>query len=218
MSWSGGKDSVMTLHYLLSYECLGVVCLLTTLTEQYDRVTMHGVRREVIKMQAASIGLPLLEVFIPSSSSNQLYEEKMKEALNDLRRINVDAIAFGDIFLEDVRRYREEKMSGTGMKLLFPLWGRSSKMLVEEFLMLGYKAVICSIDALQLSPSYLGEELTLDLLSRLPSNMDPGGENGEYHTFVYDGPLFRHPVRFRLGDRVVRENRFHYIDILPETG
>ncbi|MDW8041859.1 MAG: ATP-binding protein [Nitrososphaerota archaeon] len=194
-----------------------VVCLLTSLTERYSRVTMHGVRRELLKKQAEALGVELVEVWLPPNAPNNVYERRMAEALTRLRRdYGVEAVAFGDIWLEDVRRYREERMAGTGMKLLFPLWGTDPVEVVERFLALGYRAVICVVDGSLADPSeLLGRELSIELLRSLPG-IDAAGERGEYHTFVYDGPAFRFPVRFELGQVVVREGRFHYIDLLPK--
>ncbi|MEN3047724.1 MAG: ATP-binding protein [Candidatus Caldarchaeales archaeon] len=217
VSWSTGKDSALTLHEVISrgHE---PVCLLTTLTEGYGRVTMHGVRRELLLRQAESLGLRLLEVWIPPNAPNEVYERRMSEAVERLRsEFGVDAVAFGDIWLEDVRRYREEKMAWTGVELLFPLWGEDPAELVERFVGLGYRAVICAVDGNATSPSaLLGRELDSALLRTSAAGIDPAGERGEYHTFVYDGPTFRWPVRFRLGKVVVRDGRLHYVDLIPE--
>ncbi|MCS7143123.1 MAG: adenine nucleotide alpha hydrolase [Aigarchaeota archaeon] len=214
LSWSTGKDSALTLHELISQHH-EVVSLFTTLTEGYHRVTMHGVRRELLQAQARSLGLDLLEVWIPPNAPNEVYEERMSQAVSRLvTEYGVEAIAFGDIWLEDVRRYREQKMSGTGVELLFPIWGRDPLDLVRRFLELGYRAVICVVDGSQTDPSkILGSDLSLELVSS--HAIDAAGERGEYHTFVYDGPLFKFPVRFSLGHRVVRDDRFHYVDLVP---
>ncbi|MDW8107209.1 MAG: ATP-binding protein [Armatimonadota bacterium] len=216
MSWSAGKDSTLVLHELLSqhYE---VVCLLTTLTEGYNRVTMHGIRRELLLLQAQSLGIDLLEVWLPPNASNAIYEQRMAEALARLKEdYKVEAVAFGDIWLEDVRRYREERMKDTGVGILFPLWGEDPMTLVRRFLKLGYKAVICMVDGKQANPSVLlGRELSFELLQSLPEPIDPAGERGEYHTFVYNGPLFQFPIPFELGQVVVRDDRFHYVDLIP---
>ncbi|MDW8051931.1 MAG: ATP-binding protein [Armatimonadota bacterium] len=216
LSWSAGKDSTLALHELLSQR-YKVVCLLTTLTEGYNRVTMHGVRRELVLLQARSLGIDLLEVWLPPNASNAIYEQRMAEALTRLKEdYKVEAVAFGDVWLEDVRRYREERMAGTGIEVLFPLWGENPATLVERFLKLGYKAVICMVDGEQADPSaLLGRELSFELLQSLPEAVDPAGERGEYHTFVYNGPLFQFPIQFELGQVVVRDDRFHYVDLVP---
>ena len=217
VSWSTGKDSLMALLRALS-SGKEVVCLLTTLTEGYNRVTMHGLRRELLHAQSSSIGLPVFEVWIPPNAPNEVYEERMGRALTELReRHGVDGVVFGDIWLEDVRKYREERMRGTGVEPLFPLWGEDPAGLVEEFLRLGYRAVINVVDASQLDPSrFLGRTITFELIEELSaSGKDPAGERGEYHTFVYDGPAFSRPVAFRTGDVVVRDGRFHFVDLIP---
>ncbi|MCS7127409.1 MAG: adenine nucleotide alpha hydrolase [Thaumarchaeota archaeon] len=217
VSWSTGKDSALTLHEVISrgHE---VACLLTTLTEGFNRVTMHGVRRELLLRQAESLGLEVLEVWIPPNAPNEVYERRMSEAVERLRtEFGVDAVAFGDIWLEDVRRYREERMARSGVELLFPLWGEDPAKVVERFVGLGYRAVICVVDGDAADPSaLLGKELDTALLRSSAAGIDPAGERGEYHTFVYDGPTFSRPVRFRLGEFVVRDGRFHYVDLIPE--
>ncbi|MDJ0274488.1 MAG: diphthine--ammonia ligase [Nitrososphaerota archaeon] len=217
VSWSTGKDSAMALHRVLSSGRHRVVCLLTTLTEGYGRVTMHGVRRELLHAQASSLGLEVFEVWIPPNAPNEVYEERMGRALAELsRRYGVEGVVFGDIWLEDVRRYREERMRDTGIEPLFPLWGEDPLGLVEEFLRLGYRALVAVVDADRLDPSrFLGRTLTLELLEELREVSDPAGERGEYHTFVFDGPVFSQPVAFRTGEVVVRDGRFHFIDLLP---
>ena len=217
VSWSTGKDSLMALLRALS-SGKEVVCLLTTLTEGYERVTMHGLRRELLHAQSSSLGLPVFEVWIPPNAPNEVYEERMEKALAELRdRYGVEGVVFGDIWLEDVRRYREERMRGTGVELLFPLWGEDPAGLVEDFLRLGYRAVISVVDATKLDPSrFLGRTITFELIEELKvTGIDPAGEGGEYHTFVYDGPAFSRTVGFRTGDVVVRDGRFHFVDLLP---
>ncbi len=217
VSWSTGKDSLMALLRALS-SGKEVVCLLTTLTEGYERVTMHGLRRELLHAQSSSLGIPVFEVWIPPNAPNEVYEERMGKALAELRdRYGVEGVVFGDIWLEDVRRYREERMRGTGVELLFPLWGEDPAGLVEDFLRLGYRAVISVVDATKLDPSrFLGRTITFELIEELKvTGIDPAGEGGEYHTFVYDGPVFSRTVGFRTGDVVVRDGRFHFVDLLP---
>lgn len=217
VSWSSGKDSAMTLYRLFEENGLEVGGLLTTLTEGYRRVSMHGVREELVEAQAKSIGLPLVKAWIPPNCSNQTYEETMKEITLQLMIEGVEAIAFGDIFLEDVRRYRETNLGRFGMKCLFPLWGLDTPRLAKEFIRLGFRAVVAVVDLEKLSADFVGEEFDEKFLEELPEKVDPCGENGEFHTFVYDGPLFSHPVKFRKGGKVVREGRFCFVDLLSES-
>ncbi|MEM2870995.1 MAG: diphthine--ammonia ligase [Candidatus Caldarchaeum sp.] len=214
VSWSSGKDSMLTLHSLFEQgvEAAGLLC---TLTESYRRVSMHGVRMELVEMQARSLGLPLIKSFIPPGCSNEAYEDVMHRVCVSLKRDGVEAVAFGDIFLEDVRRYRERNLEKAGLAGLFPLWGRSTEELAERFLSLSYRAVVVAVDLEKLSTDYCGREFDHDFLSNLPSGCDPCGENGEFHTFVYAGPLLSKPVEFTPGGKVVREERFCFQDLLP---
>ena len=215
VAFSGGKDSSLALHTVLN-EGHNVTRLLTTVTEGYDRVSIHGVRRELLRLQAASIGIPLYEVFIPQGCTNEEYERRMAEAMEELKGIDPDmVVVFGDIFLEDVRRYREERLMKGGWRGHFPLWGRDTGELAREFLSLGFRAVVVSVDGEQLSGEFVGREYDGRFLEDLPPGVDPCGERGEFHTFVYDGPIFSKPINFRLGRRVVREGRFHYVDLTP---
>ena len=215
LSFSGGKDSTLALYYALrrGYK---ITYLLTTVTEGYERVSIHGVRRELLKEQSGSLGIPLYEVFIPPSCTNAEYERRMGEAMRDLSGKDPDRVViFGDIFLEDVRRYREERLMRGGWKGMFPLWGRDTGELAREFMALGFKAVVVSVDGEHLTGDFVGREYDTSFLKDLPPEVDPCGENGEFHTFVYDGPIFSRPIRFSLGERVVRDGRFHYVDIVP---
>lgn len=213
VSWSGGKDSALALHALRRSPDYEVVALLTTLTDTYDRVSMHGVRRELLEAQTRSLGLPLRTVQISSGSSNEEYQQRLGRALADACAEGIHTVAYGDLFLEDIRRYREEVLAREEMRAVFPLWGRPTDRLAEEFLRLGFRAVITCVDGEQLDGSFAGREYDGALLHDLPAGVDPCGENGEFHTFVYDGPGFREPVRFRRGGTVVRDNRFHFCDL-----
>ena len=213
--WSGGKDSAVALHSLVQQNTFQVLSLLTTVTETYDRVAMHGVRRELLKRQAQSIGLPLHEVFIPSQSINSIYEARMEEALRLFRDQGVCKVAFGDIFLEDLRAYRENNLARIGMTALFPIWKRDTRELIRHFHQRRFRAITACIDTKVLDPSFAGRELDESFFRDLPANADPCGENGEFHTFVFDGPIFHSPIPIRTGE-IVNRDGFVFCDLLPE--
>jgi len=193
-----------------------VAALLTTVTAEYDRISMHGVRRTLLRRQAESLGLPLEEVVISPGASNDEYETNMGAALAAVRtRIpGLDTVVFGDLFLADIRAYRERTLAWIGMRGLFPLWLRDTRALAYDFVRLGYRAVLVCVDAAQLAGEFAGREFDADLLHDLPSDVDPCGENGEFHTFVYAGPGLREPVRHERGPLVVRDGRFVYCDLV----
>jgi uncharacterized protein (TIGR00290 family) len=213
--WSGGKDSAMALHALQRAHGHRVTALLTTVTEEYHRISMHGVRRVLLERQAASIGLPLHAVLIPPQCVNATYEARMQEALNEHLLRGVQHVAFGDIFLEDLRAYRERNLSQLGMEALFPIWKRDTRGLAREFLRLRFQAIAVCIDPRVLDASFAGRVLDESFFADLPPAVDPCGENGEFHTFVFDGPIFRTPVRYVAGERVLRDG-FCFCDLLPE--
>jgi uncharacterized protein (TIGR00290 family) len=215
ISWSGGKDSSLALYEILKSKEYEVHALFTTITKDYDRVTMHGVRRELIEEQAKSIGIPLREVFIPKNVSNEEYSKIMEREMRKAKEEGISAVVFGDIFLEDVRKYREDNLSKVSMKGIFPLWGRDSRKVVEDFIKLGFKAIVVCVDSKALSKEFIGRIIDEKFLEDLPSGVDPAGEYGEYHTFVFDGPIFKKKVNFELGEIVFRENRFYYLDLIP---
>ena len=208
MSWSGGKDSALALHQLLGDPSVDVVAVLTTITEGYERISMHGVRVGLLRRQVASIGLPLIEVRIPPGCTNEVYESRMAEAFEDPLLISSDAMASGDIFLEDVRAYREERIRGGGKEPVFPIWGRPSVELAAASIALGFRAVITSVDPAKTGSHLCGAEFDSDFLESLPSEIDPCGENGEFHTFVYAGPFFTTPIPIRRGELVERDGFF----------
>ena len=214
LAWSSGKDSAFALHVLRQRDDVEVVGLLTTVNETYDRVAMHAVRRTLLEAQAAAAGLPLTLVRIPHPCSDVAYEAAMGRALEEARASGVVGVAFGDLFLEDIRRYREEKMAGTGLRLLFPLWGRPTAGLAREMLEAGLKARITCVDPRVLAGSFAGREFDLPLLADLPAGVDPCGENGEFHTFAWNGPMFGRPVPVRGGEVVARDG-FVFADLLP---
>jgi uncharacterized protein (TIGR00290 family) len=213
--WSGGKDSAMALHTLLQQKQFQVVALLTTVTESYDRIAMHGVRRELLKQQAQSIGLPLHEVFIPPQCVNPIYEARMEKALRFFYNQSVRKVAFGDIFLEDLRAYREQNLARIGMTALFPIWKRDTRELICHFHEQHFRAVAACIDAKILNPSFAGRELDESFFRDLPPTADPCGENGEFHTFVYDGPIFQSPIPIRTGE-IANRDGFVFCDLLPQ--
>ena len=215
LAWSGGKDSAIAFMELSRDPRYKIVSLLTTITEGYERISMHGVRVSLLEKQAKSLDLPLIKVTIPRGSSNEQYESAMRKAMVDVQADGITAVAFGDLFLEDIRQYREEKLSQVGMKAIFPLWNRDTRELANSFLNAGFKAILVCVDSESLDRSFAGRAFDESLLSDLPPNVDPCGENGEFHTFVYAGPIFNHPILIRLGDIVLRENRFWYCDLLP---
>jgi uncharacterized protein (TIGR00290 family) len=215
LAWSSGKDSAFALH-VLREQGVPVVGLLTTINEAFERVAMHAVRLELLRAQAEAVGLPLVEVRIPWPCPNQAYEAAMAAALADARTRAVTAVAFGDLFLEDVRRYREDRMRGSGLEPLFPLWGRPTRALAEEMIARGQKAVLTCVDPRALPRELAGRAFDAALLRELPEAVDPCGERGEFHSFAWDGPAFRHPVPVRVGEVVEREG-FVFADLLPDA-
>lgn len=215
LCWSGGKDSAMTLHELRRNGGYEVVALLTTLTRDYDRICMHGVRSILLDQQAESLALPLEKIFISKNASNEEYESRMREVLEKYQAEGVCGVVFGDIFLEDLRTYREEKTAQIGMKALFPIWKRDTAELACTFMDLGFKAVVTCADSNLLESSLIGREFDQQFLSMLPEAVDPCGENGEFHTFVCDGPIFRWQIPNEIGEVVLRDNGFYYCDLVP---
>ena len=215
LSWSGGKDSALALYTMQEHPDCEIASLLTTVTEGYDRSSMHGIRRRLIEQQACSIGITLEEVPLSQVSSNEEYESRMREVLEGHKNRGFSKVVFGDIFLEDVRKYREDRLASIGMAAVFPLWGRDTAELARTFIRLGFKAVITCVDSQQLDPDFAGRAFDEHTLASLPAHADPCGENGEFHSFVYDGPIFRHPIPFALGEVVLREERFNYCDLTP---
>jgi uncharacterized protein (TIGR00290 family) len=213
--WSGGKDSAMALHAVMQDPQVRVVALLTTVTEGYDRISMHGVRRELLQRQAQSIGLPLHEVFIPLECVNSIYEARMEAALRVHFENGVRKVAFGDIFLEDLRAYREKNLARIGMTALFPIWKRDSRELIDSFHTQGFRSIAVCVNPKVLDRSFAGRELDTSFFADLPPQVDCCGENGEFHTFAFDGPIFKDAVRFQVGDRVDRDS-FVFCDLLME--
>jgi uncharacterized protein (TIGR00290 family) len=205
LSWSSGKDSAWALHLLNQSHPGAVAGLLTTINEEVDRVAMHAVRRDVLQAQADAAGLPLRVVLIPHPCPNEIYEQQMGAAVEAAVAEGFTHAAFGDLFLEDIRRYREERLAGTGLQPLFPVWGIPTDQLAGEMIAAGLRARLSCVDTRKLPPSFAGREFDAALLRELPPGVDPCGENGEFHTCVYAGPMFSHPIPLQPGDVVTRE-------------
>jgi uncharacterized protein (TIGR00290 family) len=213
-SWSGGKDSAMALHSLRQNPDFEVIAFLTTVTEGYERISMHGVRRELLHRQAESIGLPVEEVRIPPQCVNPVYEARMGETVLRFRDRGVRHVAFGDIFLEDLRAYREQKLVAADMTALFPIWKVDTRELAARFLRDKFRAIAVCIDPRKLDASFAGRELDASFFRDLPDGVDPCGENGEFHTYVFDGPIFRSPIPVQVG-AVVERDSFVFCDVVP---
>jgi uncharacterized protein (TIGR00290 family) len=214
VSWSGGKDSALALYNIVKDEKFEVSALLTAITEDYNRVSMHGIRRIMLEKQVEYLGCFLEKIFIPKNASDKEYKSQMVSTLQKYLLHGIRSIIFGDIFLEDVRKYREENLSKIGMTALFPLWKKDTLQLAKEFIKLGFKSVITCVDSKSLSKNFVGRVFDKEFLSALPYNVDPMGENGEFHSFVFDGPLFKRRVKFELGDIVLRDGRFYFCDLI----
>ncbi len=213
--WSGGKDSAMALHALRRAGDYRIAALLTTITDEYDRISMHGVRRVLLERQSESLGLPLHPVLIPPQCVNATYEERMKQALEEHFAQGVRRVAFGDIFLEDLRAYREKNLAQVGMQAIFPIWKRDTRELARAFVQQGFRAVVVCVDPRVLDASFAGRELDASFFADLPPNVDPCGENGEFHTFVFDGPIFKSRIPCRVGEKALRDG-FCFCDLLPD--
>jgi len=211
VSWSSGKDCAWSLYLLRRQPGIEVVGLLTTINAEFDRVAMHGTRRSVLETQAAAAGLPLWAIPLPWPCSNEIYEQRMAEACRRALDQRVDAIAFGDLFLQEIRQYREKQLMPTGLEPLFPLWEIPTAELAQEMIAAGLRAKIVCVDSRQLDPAFAGRDFNADLLRNLPAGIDPCGENGEFHTCVYDGPMFSMPIPLEYGETVNRDG-FIYTD------
>ena len=215
LSWSSGKDAAWSLHILRQQGDVEVVGLLTTLNRTFERVAMHAVRETLLETQAAAAGLPLWKVDIPWPCPNEAYEAAMAAACAKAVAEDIEVMAFGDLFLEDVRAYRIQKLTGTGLRPLFPLWGRDTAVLAREMIAGGLKATLTCVDPKSLAPSFAGRDFDAALLADLPSTVDPCGERGEFHSFAWDGPPFSHPIPMKRGEVVTRDG-FVFADLLPE--
>lgn len=214
LSWSGG--SALTLAELRTTG-VDVAELLINVTADVDRIAMHGMRTELVQRQAAALGLAYREIRVPEHASNAEFEDITAAAMKALHADGVDLLAFGDLHLADVQDYREKQLAPLGIEVLFPLWGRDTAALMEELLGNGYRAVVVCVDTEQLDASFCGRHVNEDFLADLPADIDPAGENGEFHTFVFDGPIFSERVRFHPGEQMTKIDRFRYQDLLPSN-
>lgn len=215
LSWSSGKDSAFALFEAKRRGLADVVGILTTISEAYDRVAMHGVRNALLDRQIAALGLPCIKVPLPSPCSNEIYEARMADAVAEIKSQGIRHMVFGDLFLADIRAYREEKLSAAGMEAIFPLWNRNTSILAEEMIASGLKAHIVSVDPRKLDRRFAGRVFDRALLAELPPEVDPCGENGEFHTVVSDGPMFRAPIPVKRGEIVERDG-FIFADMLVD--
>lgn len=225
INWSGGKDAAFSLYRLRAERRYEISCLLTTLSEPHRRVSMHGVREELLARQAEAIQMPLTTLFLPENTGIGTYNDVMQSQLLAFAGEGITHAVFGDIFLDDVRKYREEQLALAGIKGVFPLWGENTSSLIHSFFEAGFKAVVTCVNARLLDRSFAGRLLDEKFISDLPDHVDPCGENGEFHSFVFDGPLFDHPISFSIGEIVEKrykgagtdswDNTFFFCDLLP---
>ncbi|UII77277.1 diphthine--ammonia ligase [Flagellimonas sp. HMM57] len=204
-NWSSGKDSALAFYYLQRKNNVEIDLLLTTLNKHHNRVSMHGLHREVLEAQAKAIGTPLDILEVPENPSMDEYNALMKNKVLDLKSRGYTQTVFGDIFLDDLKQYREDMLQPLGIEPIFPIWKKDTKALIHEFIELGFKAVIVCINNSKLNASFLGKELSVELVEKFPEDIDPCGENGEFHTFCFDGPIFQTPVPFEIGEKVFRD-------------
>jgi uncharacterized protein (TIGR00290 family) len=204
-NWSSGKDSALALHYLLQDKDYSVDYLLTSVNAHHKRVSMHGLRMELLQQQVKAIGIPNGTVELPEQPTNAEYEKRMIEKVKQLKADGFEYAAFGDIFLEDLRKYREQQLEKLNIKTVFPLWKKDTKQLILEFIDLGFKAIVVCVNATLLDKSFTGRIIDKDFISDLPEGIDPCGENGEFHTFCFDGSVFKHPIKFSIGETVFKE-------------
>lgn len=214
LAWSSGKDSAWALHVARQQGEVDIAGLMTTITRPYERVSMHAVREELLDLQAEAVGLPLHKAYIPAPCSNEEYAEVMRKSMEQAKAEGVKGVVFGDLFLGDVRRYREENLAQVGMMAHFPLWGSDTKALAREMIEAGVKAVVTCVDPRKIPRELAGAEFGAEFVSALPADADPLGENGEFHTFIYSGPMFGAPLEIKVGETVEREG-FVFTDILP---
>lgn len=231
-NWSSGKDSALALYTMLNDPRYRVDQLVTTVNAHFNRVSMHGLRNELLLEQTRSLGLPLSLIELPEQPDMAEYQRKMLEVVGELKNQGYTHSAFGDIFLEDLRTYRETQLARENISAVFPIWKRDTTDLIHDFLALGFKAIVICADARYFNADFVGTVIDEDFLDKLPVGVDPCGENGEFHTFCYDGPIFKDPIEFNIGDTVYREypspktddsmakskTGFWYLDIIPKTG
>ncbi|MCP5493321.1 MAG: diphthine--ammonia ligase [Leptospiraceae bacterium] len=226
-NWSSGKDSALALHYLLQDQNYQIKHLVTSVNTHHNRVSMHGVRRELLVSQIESIGIPFSTIELPEEPDMEIYQKKMDDCVSLLKAKGFEHTAFGDIFLEDLRKYREDKLSKYNIKAHFPLWKRDTNELINEFIDLGFQAIVVCVQSNLLGSSFVGRMIDKDFIKELPKNVDPCGENGEFHTFCFDGPIFQSPIPFVIGEKVYKEYKdpknekngigFWFCDLLPDS-
>jgi uncharacterized protein (TIGR00290 family) len=226
LNWSGGKDCTLALHHILQEKKYSVESLFTTVTSPYDRVTMHGVRKELITRQRFALNIPSRKLYLPESTNHDNYNLFMKHEMELMKQKGISTAIFGDIFLEDLRKYRETSLEKTGIKCVFPLWKRNTTELLKEFVGLGYKAILVCVSDEKPGKEFAGRIIDEKFIADVPSAVDPCGENGEFHTFVFDGPFFMSPVKFTLGELIYKEYKtedpsvkqkgFWFQDLIPE--
>ena len=215
--WSGGKDSALAFYKIRLEGKFEVVALLTTVNETFKRISMHGVREELLDCQAASIGIPLIKMYV-NEGTNDEYEKEMETLLLEYKAKGVTKVIFGDIFLEDLRSYRENNLSKVGLKAEFPLWKQNTSELITEFLELGFKTITCCVNDAYLNQEQVGVEINSEFISMLPKAVDPCGENGEYHTFCYEGPIFKKAIKFSIGEKVYKPLEINSVDSSKTKG
>ncbi|MBW8524686.1 diphthine--ammonia ligase [Chryseobacterium chendengshani] len=201
-NWSSGKDSALALYKIVKENKFDITTLLTSINKDYQRISMHGVPVSLLEKQAESLGFPLIKMELPKEPSMEEYQQIMSETMSKIKSYGITYAIFGDIFLEDLRKYREDQLKTIGMKAVFPLWKRNTSELINEFLDLGFKTIITCVNETYLDESFAGRIIDNDLIKDLPKNVDPCGENGEFHTFTFDGPIFKNPIKFEIGDNV----------------
>lgn len=216
ISWSGGKDSSLALHEIQKKGKYEIVALITTVISAYDRVSMHGLRSVLLELQAESLNIPLKKIFISKNAENDEYESKFNEELYRFKQTGLNQVIFGDLFLEDIKKYRENLLGNVDMKCLFPIWKRDTTKLAQEFINTGFKAITVCVDSNVLGEKFAGREFDYDFLKDLPEGIDQCGENGEFHTFVYDGPIFNRRINHKRGEIVLKDERFYYCEVLPD--
>jgi uncharacterized protein (TIGR00290 family) len=231
-NWSGGKDSAFALYKMIQEECFEIKYLLTTINSEHNRVSTHGVRIELLAKQAESLGLPLHKLLLPETTTMENYTHLIGEVMEGFKQQGIDHAIFGDIFLEDLKLYRENQLKKVNITAVFPLWKKKTRELLEEFIDAGFKAIIVCVNEKFLNKSFVGRIIDCVFLNDLPSNVDPCGENGEYHSFVFDGPIFKYPIHFTVGEVVYKkyqqvnddtdysitnqDTAFYYCDLLPD--
>ncbi len=214
--WSGGKDSALALYKVLTEGKFEVVALLTSVNAAFKRISMHGVREELLDQQAASIGLPLIKMYVKEGTNSE-YEYKMEVLLLKYKALGITKVIFGDIFLEDLRTYRENNLMKAGLEAVFPLWKRNTYEMITEFLQLKFKTIICCVNDAYLKEDKVGVEINEAFINALPECIDPCGENGEYHTFCFDGPVFKTPIKFSIGEKVYKPLELKKTDTVTQT-